>query len=260
MSTLNNIKTELEDGILIATISRPKSLNALNIQTMDEIRSLAREIYDNDDIKGVIITGDGEKSFVAGADITEIAGLDEMTARKFSENGQETFSMLENSPKPIIAAVNGFALGGGCELAMACHVRIASENAKFGLPEVNLGVIPGYGGTQRLAQLVGKGRAFEMTLTGDMISADEAYRIGLVNKVTSNQEELMELSKKMLAKMLAKAPLAVGMAINCINDVYNQTDGFQTEANAFAHCTKTEDFEEGTTAFLEKRKPEFKGE
>lgn len=260
MLTLQNIKTELNNGVLIATISRPQSLNALNIETIDNLRALATEVYDNDDIKALIITGEGEKAFVAGADITEIANLDEMNARNFAENGQEVFAMFENCPKPIIAGVNGFALGGGCELAMSCHIRIATENAKFGQPEVNLGIIPGYGGTQRLTQLVGKGKAFELMMTGDMINAQEAKNLGLVNHVTKDINEMLELSQKVLSKILSKAPLAVGMVVDCVNAVFTPEDGYQHEANAFAHCTKTEDFSEGTSAFLEKRKPEFKGE
>lgn len=260
MLNLQNIATDLKNGLLIATISRPESLNALNIATIDELRVLITEVYDNDDIKAVILTGAGEKAFVAGADITEIADLDEMNARSFAENGQEVFAMFENCPKPVMAAVNGFALGGGCELAMACHMRIATLNAKFGQPEVNLGIIPGYGGTQRLTQLIGKGKAFELMMTGDMISADEAKNLGLVNHVVKDKGELMELSEKILSKILSKAPLAVGMIVDCVNAVFLEEDGYQMEANAFAHCTKTEDFAEGTSAFLEKRKAAFKGE
>ncbi|QSE97486.1 enoyl-CoA hydratase/isomerase family protein [Fulvivirga lutea] len=260
MAAFQNILTELNEGILTATINRPESLNALNIATIDDLKSLITEVYDYEEIKALILTGSGEKAFVAGADITEIAELDEMNARNFAENGQEVFALYENCPKPVIAAVNGFALGGGCELAMACHMRVASNNAKFGQPEVNLGIIPGYGGTQRLTQLIGKGKAFELMMTGDMISADEAKSLGLVNHVVQSKEELHELCNKILSKILSKAPLAVGMVIDCINAVYSDEDGYQTEANAFSHCTKTEDFAEGTKAFLEKRKPEFKGE
>ncbi|MEQ8573061.1 MAG: enoyl-CoA hydratase-related protein, partial [Fulvivirga sp.] len=188
------------------------------------------------------------------------ATLNEMNARKFAEKGQEVFSSIENCPKPVIAAVNGFALGGGCELAMACHMRVATSNAKFGQPEVNLGVIPGYGGTQRLTQLVGKGKAFELMMTGDMVSAEEALSLGLVNHVVQTQEELHELCGKILGKITSKAPLAIGMVVNCINANFSNEDGYQTEANDFAHCTTTKDFKEGTSAFLEKRKPSFTGE
>ena len=260
MSNYNNLVTEINEGILLVKINRPESLNALNIETIDELKSMIIEAYDNKEVVGLIITGSGEKAFVAGADITEIANLDELNARSFAENGQEVFALFENSPKPVIAAVNGFALGGGCELAMACHMRIATENAKFGQPEVNLGIIPGYGGTQRLTQLVGKGKAFELMMTGDMISAEEARNLGLVNHVVKTNEELIELSQKIISKIATKAPLAVGLVVDCINAVYSDEDGYQTEANAFSHCTKTEDFAEGTSAFLEKRKPEFKGE
>ncbi|MBL3655033.1 enoyl-CoA hydratase/isomerase family protein [Fulvivirga sediminis] len=260
MSLYQNLTEAIENGILIITISRPESLNALNTETLDELRTAIQEAYDNKEIRGIIITGAGEKSFVAGADIKEIAELNELNARKFAENGQEIFSLIEQCEKPVIAAVNGFALGGGCELAMACHIRIASENAKFGQPEVTLGIIPGYGGTQRLTQLVGKGKALELIATGDMISANEAKNIGLVNHVVETQDELMELSKKIMSKIVSKAPLAVGMAINCVNAFYAEENGYQTEANSFSNCTKTKDFQEGTMAFIEKRKPEFKGE
>ncbi|TRX55562.1 enoyl-CoA hydratase [Fulvivirga sp. M361] len=261
MTLYNNLKTELLEGILTVTISRPASLNALNIETMSELKAVMEDVYNNKDIQGAIFIGDGEKAFVAGADITEIADLNELNARKFAENGQEVFSMIEESEKPVIAAVNGFALGGGCELAMSCHIRIASSNAKFGLPEVSLGILPGFGGTQRLTQLVGKGKALELMATGDMITADQAHSIRLVNHVTQTREELLILANTIMSKITAKAPLAVGMVINCVNAFFSpEENGYQTEANSFSHCTKTEDFKEGTTAFLEKRKPEFKGE
>lgn len=258
MEGLKNITTQLDEGILLATINRPASLNALNIQTMDEIRIVVQHIYDNPEVKAAIITGSGEKAFVAGADIKEITELNELNARKFSERGQEIFAMIEDCEKPIIAAVNGFALGGGCELSMACHIRVASENAKFGLPEVSLGIIPGYGGTQRLTQLVGKGRAFEIIMTGDMISATDAKNIGLVNHVTNTPEDLIPLAKSILNKITTKGPLAIGMAIHCVNMTYTD-NGYQTEANSFSNCCKTQDFKEGTAAFIEKRKAEFKG-
>lgn len=260
MSLYQNLTTDLTDNILTISIARPESLNALNVATIEEIRTAIQDAYDDKEVKGIIITGEGEKSFVAGADIKEIAELNELNARKFAENGQEVFSLIEQSEKPVIAAVNGFALGGGCELAMACHIRIASENAKFGQPEVNLGVIPGYGGTQRLTQLVGKGKALELLMTGDMISANDAKSVGLVNHVVENKVALMELSKKIMTKIITKAPLAVGMVINCVNAYYSEEEnGYQTEANSFSNCTKTEDFQEGTKAFIDKRKPEFTG-
>lgn len=256
-----NLKTNLDAGILTITIARPESLNALNVSTMEEIQQAVQEVYDNSEIKGAIITGEGEKAFVAGADITEIANLNDLKARKFAESGQEIFDLIERCEKPIIAAVNGFALGGGCELAMACHLRIASANARFGQPEVNLGVIPGYGGTQRLTQLVGRGKALELMMTGDMIGAEEARSLGLVNHVAPDHNELMALCHKIMGKIMSKAPLAIGMVIDSVNAYYStEENGYQTEANAFSNCTKTSDFKEGTSAFLEKRKPNFKGE
>ena len=260
MNTLQNIKTSTNDGILIAAIDRPKSLNALNIQTIDELDTLISEVYQNNDIKALILTGTGEKAFVAGADITEIANLNEEDAYNLAQNGQQVFAKFENCSKPVIAAVNGFALGGGCELSMACHMRVASENAKFGQPEVNLGIVPGYGGTQRLTQLVGKGKALELMTTGDMVTAQEALHLGLINHVVSSNEELIPLATKIIHKILAKAPVAVGMVINCVNAYFAGEDGYQIEKEAFALCSKTEDFTEGTNAFLEKRKASFIGE
>lgn len=256
-----NLLFETVQGIAYLTINRPDKLNALNIETIEEIKAAFQNIYDDPTIHGVIITGAGEKAFVAGADISEIAQLSELNGRKFAENGQEVFSMIENCHKPVIALVNGFALGGGCELAMACHMRIATNNAKFGQPEVNLGILPGYGGTQRLTQLIGKAKSFELSLTGDIIDALAAQELGLVNYVVDSIDEAKGKSEKLLNKIMSKAPLAVGMVIDCINAVYKEDEnGYQTEANSFANCCKTEDFKEGTTAFLEKRKPEFKGE
>lgn len=255
-----NISEDLKDGILFLSIERPESLNALNTETIEELREIMQKVYDDKAIKGVIISGSGEKAFVAGADIKEIAALNELNARKFAENGQEVFSLIENSEKPVIAAVNGFALGGGCELAMACHIRVASENAKFGQPEVNLGIIPGYGGTQRLTQLIGKGKSMELMMTGDMIGAQEAKALGLVNHVVSDKEALLLLAEKIIRKIASKAPLAIGMVVNCVNAYFSEEEnGYQTESNSFSHCVNTEDFKEGTTAFIEKRKPHFKG-
>ncbi len=260
MHTFKNLKSVEDDGILTITISRPESLNALNIETVQEIRTAFQWIYDDRSIKGIIITGDGEKAFVAGADITELAKLNEVNGRKFAENGQEVFTMIEECEKPVIAAVNGFALGGGCELAMACHIRIATENAKFGQPEVNLGLIPGYGGTQRLTRLIGKGKAFELLMTGDMISANEAKDLGLVNHVVTDKPALIEMSNKILRKILSKAPIAIGMITNSVNAYFmKDTDGYQAEVNSFQSCCRSADFKEGTAAFIEKRKPEFKG-
>lgn len=255
-----NITLDNNQGIATLTINRPDKLNALNIATIEEIKLAFEQIYDDESIKAVILTGSGEKAFVAGADISEIAELNEMNARRFAENGQEVFSSIENCHKPVIALVNGFALGGGCELAMACHMRVASSNAKFGQPEVNLGVIPGYGGTQRLTQLVGKGKSFELCMTGDMIKSDEAMQLGLVNHVCENIEEARSKCEEILGKIVGKAPIAVGLVIDCVNAAISESEnGYQTEANGFAACAKTDDFKEGTSAFMEKRKPEFKG-
>ncbi|WP_020531324.1 enoyl-CoA hydratase-related protein [Flexithrix dorotheae] len=253
-----NLKLELQSGILTITINRENKLNALNIATIKEIEKAFQKVYDEPEIKGVIITGAGDKAFVAGADIKELADVNYMNGRKFAEEGQEVFASIENCPKPVIAAVNGFALGGGCELAMACHMRIASEDAKFGLPEVGLGIIPGYGGTQRLTMLVGKGKAFELILTGEMITGKNAKKIGLVNHVVPKEEVIVK-AEEIINKIMAKAELAIGQAIDCINAVYRDENGYQTEANSFGNCCKTEDFKEGTKAFLEKRKPNFTG-
>ncbi|QCK14362.1 enoyl-CoA hydratase/isomerase family protein [Mangrovivirga cuniculi] len=261
MQKFENLLLSLEDAILTITVNRPDKLNALNSQTLDEIEEAIQLAVDNNDVKAMIITGSGEKAFVAGADISELAQLNEMTARGFAEKGQEIFQSIENSTKPVIAAVNGFALGGGCELAMACHIRIATKNVKFGQPEVNLGVIPGYGGTQRMTQLIGKSKALEYMMTGDMIDVNEAYRLGLINHIAEDHDDLMSKSKDILAKIMNKAPLAVGMVIDCVNAVFRSDEnGYQTEANSFSNCCKSKDFKEGTQAFLEKRKPEFTGE
>lgn len=261
MSDLKNLSLALKEGILTVTINRETQLNALNHSTLAELKETFQSIYDDKDIKGVILTGAGEKAFVAGADIKEFAEVNEVNGRKFSESGQEIFDLIENCHTPVIAAVNGFALGGGCELAMACHVRLASANARFGQPEVNLGILPGYGGTQRLTQLVGKGKALELMMTGDMINAEEAKDLGLVNHVFPDKDTLIEKAHEMLVKITAKAPIAIGLVIDCVNAVFNKEEnGYQTEANAFARCCGTEDFKEGAAAFVEKRKPNFKGE
>ena len=259
MFSYKNLKLDVKNNILYITVNRPEKLNALNFQTLDEFREAMGEAYENEEVKAVIITGAGEKAFVAGADISEFTQINEINSRKFSENGQDTFSLIEKCPKPVIAAVNGFALGGGCELALACHMRVASDNAKIGLPEVTLGILPGYGGTQRLTLLVGKGKAFEIIMTGDMITAEHALQIGLVNYMVP-QSELMAKCEGILNKIIQRAPVAIAQTVECVNAVYNETkDGYEVEANSFAICTKTEDFKEGTKAFLEKRKPEFKG-
>jgi len=261
MSEFQNIVVEDKDGLLFLTINREASLNALNFATLEELKAIFEEIADNKEIKAVIITGAGEKAFVAGADIREIATLNEVNARKFSENGQEVFSMIENCHKPVIAVTNGYTLGGGCELAIACHMRIATANAKFGQPEVNLGIIPGYGGTQRLTVLIGRGKANELMMTGDLIDANEAKSLGLVNHVLPTKEEAIEKAESILHTIMTKAPLAIGMIVDCVNAVYlAEENGFQTEANSFARCVKSGDYKEGTSAFLEKRKPIFRGE
>lgn len=256
-----NILTEEKNGVLYLTINREDKMNALNYATLGELKEIFEEVVDNRAIKAVILTGAGEKAFVAGADISEIASLNEVNARKFAENGQEIFAMIENCHKPVIAVTNGFTLGGGCELAMACHMRIATANAKFGQPEVNLGIIPGYGGTQRLTLLIGRGKANELMMTGDMIGAEEALTIGLVNHVLPTKAEAMKKAEEIIGKIMSKAPLAIGMIVDCVNAAFlPDEDGFQTEANSFARCVKSGDYKEGTTAFLEKRKPTFKGE
>lgn len=253
-----NLLLEKNENLLTITINRENKLNALNSKTLAELKDAFQNAYDDDSIRAIIITGKGEKAFVAGADISEIKDLNELNARKFSEEGQEIFQSIENCPKPVIAAVNGYALGGGCELALACHIRLASDNAQFGLPEVSLGIIPGYGGTQRLPQIVGKGIANELILTGDMISAKRAHEIGLVNHVVP-QDQLIDKANDLVRKILKKAPLAISHAIDCINASFPNPTGYQTEANAFSSAIKTDDFVEGTSAFLEKRKPIFQG-
>ncbi len=249
----------LENGIYTITINRPDKLNALNKYVFTDLDNAVNEINSNPEIKCAVITGAGPKAFVAGADITEFGGLDKVGAMALAKRGQDIFFKIENCKKPIVAAVNGFALGGGCELAMACHFRLCSENARFGQPEVNLGLIPGYGGTQRLTQLIGKGRAMEMLMSGSMIDATTALQFGLVNYVVP-AGELLNKTKSILELINSKAPLAVAACIKTANAVFDETkDGFKTEIDAFGDCFVTEDMKEGTTAFLEKRKAEFKG-
>jgi enoyl-CoA hydratase len=252
--------TSLDNGILTVTINRPEKLNALNRDVITELAAVITEIESNNEIKSAIITGSGAKSFVAGADISEFVGLSAAEGNELARRGHDTvFNRIERSAKPIVAAVNGFALGGGCELAMSCHFRLASENAKFGQPEVNLGLIPGYGGTQRLVQLVGKGRALELMLTGNMIDAATALQYGLVNHVVP-QEELLNKTRALLELINTKAPVAVAHCIKAANAVFDEKqNGFETEISSFAACFDTEDMREGTSAFLEKRKPAFTG-
>lgn len=249
----------LENGIYTITINRPDKLNALNKDVFTDINKALDEIESNAAIKSVIITGAGPKAFVAGADISEFGGLNKEQAMALAKRGQDTFARIENSPKPIVAAVNGFALGGGCELAMACHFRIASDNAKFGQPEVNLGLIPGYGGTQRLLQLIGKGRAIELLIAANMIDANTALQFGLVNYVTT-AEELLNKTRSVLDLINSKAPLAVAACIKAANAVFDESkDGYALEIEEFGNAFATEDMKEGTTAFLEKRKANFSG-
>lgn len=255
-----NILTETQDGITTITINRPKKLNALNKETIQELHEAFDEADDDKNTKVIIVTGSGEKAFVAGADISEFADFDVREGTRLAAKGQEIlFNFVENLSTPVIAAVNGFALGGGLELAMACHFRVASDNAKMGLPEVSLGVIPGYGGTQRLPQLVGKGRAMEMIMTAGMIDANEALNYGLVNHVTT-QEDLLPLCEKIAAKISRNSSVAISSAIKAINANFKDgVNGFDVEVTEFGNCFGTADFEEGTTAFLEKRKADFPG-
>lgn len=255
-----NLLVATENGIGQITINRPSKLNALNKDTIQELHNALESLENNEEIRAIIITGEGEKAFVAGADISEFANFSVEEGAQLAAQGQELlFDFVENMRTPTIAAVNGFALGGGLELAMACHFRIASDNAKMGLPEVSLGVIPGYGGTQRLPQLIGKGRAMEMIMTAGMIPADEAFRIGLVNHVVA-QTELLDFTKGIAAKIMRNSPYAIGRAIKAINANYKEgVNGYETEIRNFGKCFGTEDFKEGTTAFLEKRKAVFSG-
>ncbi len=249
----------VENNICTITVNRPDKLNALNKDVFDDLDKVIDEVNSNPEIKSAIITGAGPKAFVAGADITEFAGFSKEDAMALAKRGQDVFFKIENSRKPVVAAVNGFALGGGCELAMACHFRLCSENAKFGQPEVNLGLIPGYGGTQRLVQLIGKGKAMELLMSANLVGAAEAKELGLVNYVTTT-ETLLDQAKQILSVINSKAPLAVAACIKAANAALDETkDGFREEINQFALCFDTKDMIEGTSAFLEKRKPVFTG-
>jgi len=276
-----NLLMEISDSIATVTINRPEVLNALNAETILSLRRCFRDLKGNDSVRGIILTGAGDKSFVAGADIKELAEQTPIGGAEFSEHGQAVFNLIESLRKPVVAAVNGFALGGGCELAMACHLRYAHESARFGQPEVNLGIIPGYGGTQRLPRLIGKGRALELILSGEMISARRAFEIGLVNDVSAawkkddqGKEVLDSKGKKIfdrdafltwvrqkLEPILSKAPIAVGLAIEAVNHGLETTlhEGQKAESQLFGLTCTTKDFREGTSAFLEKRASKFAG-
>jgi len=255
-----NIVVDTQNNTATITINRPSKLNALNVATIHELHHAFNTLELNREIRAIILTGSGEKAFVAGADIAEFAHFSIEEGAHLAEQGQETlFDFIEKLKTPVVAAVNGFALGGGLELAMACHFRIASDNAKMGLPEVSLGVIPGYGGTQRLPQLIGKGRAMEMIMTAGMINAEEAHHIGLVNHVVPHAE-LLEFCNSIAQKISKNSPIAIGYAIKAVNANFKDgVNGYETEIKAFGKCFGTEDFKEGTTAFLEKRKADFKG-
>jgi enoyl-CoA hydratase len=257
---MNFIKTEIKGAAFIIQITRPEALNALNQSVMGELRECLQSASQNHEVAGIVITGDGEKAFVAGADIKELAILSGEEASKLARKGQDLFNGIEHCLKPVIAVVNGFALGGGCELAMACHIRIATENARFGQPEVNLGIIPGYGGTQRLPQLVGRAKALELILTADIIPAADALRIGLVNHVVATKQEALDMALGMIKKIASKGPVAVAKSIESVNAGYSFEDkGYQAEANNFGACADTNDFKEGTRAFVEKRAARFEG-
>lgn len=259
MVTYDTLRIAQDDLLLFVRLSRPGALNALNARMFDELEHFFTEGHQAYTFSSIILTGEGEKAFAAGTDIKELSVLNGEQAHQLSAKGQRIFRLIEMFHKPVIAAVNGFALGGGCELAMVCHVRIAAEHARFGQPEVNLGIIPGYGGTQRLIQLAGKGKALELLLTGEMISAQEAHRIGLVNQVVP-AGELLTASRNLALKMASRGPLALRGVIRCA-DAYFQPgiDGFAFEAKVFGETADSADFKEGTGAFIEKRKPQFSG-
>jgi len=257
---MENVRTENRDGVLIVTIDRPKVLNALNAQTVGEIGEAFEAARDDDSVKAVIVTGGGEKAFVAGADINELAKMTPISGKATASKGQGVFFDIERFPKPVIAAINGYALGGGCELALACHIRIASENAQIGLPEVTLGIIPGYGGTQRLARLVGKGKALEIICTADRIGAADAEKIGLVNKVVP-ADQLMSVAEEMARKIASRGPVAVRCAIEAVMSGSEMPfeEGQFLEATLFGLLCATDDMKEGMKAFLEKRAANFTG-
>ena len=257
---MENVLCKIEGAIAEVTINRPKALNALNTQTLKELGQIVEELSSNKEVKVVIISGSGEKAFVAGADIAEMKNNTPLESRQFAQLGHKVFTSIENMPQVVIAAVNGFALGGGCELALACDIRIASKKAKFGLPEVTLGITPGFAGTQRLPRLVGKGIAKELIFTGDMIDSEEAYRIGLVNKIYE-PEELLTKAQELASKINSRGTCAVSLAKSAINNGLNmdETSAYNYEVEVFSLCFATNDQKEGMSAFLEKRKADFKG-
>lgn len=258
MRTYQNLLSEIKDQILTITINRESKLNALNTLTLDELNAAFTQALADDSIKGVILTGAGQKAFVAGADISEFSNYSVEEGRQLARQGQnKVFDVIQNSSKPVIAAINGYALGGGLELALACHIRVASDTSRMGLPEVSLGLIPGYGGTQRLPRLIGKGRALEMILTGDLISAPEALSYGLINH-TADLPDLQNKAREIMLKIISRSPLAVHAAIKAVNAGFEDRDGFEEEIEQFSKCFGTADFKEGVAAFMEKRKPEFK--
>ena len=257
---LETLLYEVDDGIAVVTINRPDTLNALNALVIHELSQAFHQARSDSAVRGVVLTGAGAKSFVAGADIKQFPDLDALEGHRFALRGQAVFNRIEEMPKPVVAAVNGYALGGGCELALACHLRVASENASFGQPEVTLGIIPGYGGTQRLPRLVGRGLATELILTAERISAQRAYEIGLVNRVVP-LADLLETAKEIIATITAKAPLAVGMALEALRaSDLPLHEGLRHEAALFGQTCATDDFKEGVAAFLERRKADFKGQ
>jgi enoyl-CoA hydratase len=258
MTKFENLLVNFENNVFQITVNRPQNLNALNMKTLNEFEQAISIVYREKEIRGVIVTGSGEKAFIAGADIKEFSGFSREQGRQMVENGQRVLKLVEECPKPVIAAINGYALGGGCELAMACHIRIASENARFGQPEVKLGIIPGYGGTQRLLQLVGKTKAMEMLMTGDPIDAFEAKSLGILNYIVK-PDQLIPKSKEVLHQIFSNSSIAIKSVINSVSAFYaSDVDGFIAEINEFEKCFGSEDFIEGTNAFINKRKPSFK--
>ena len=254
----DNLLVEIDNGIVTITINRPKALNALNQGVLNELDDFFTN-YDSQQVKGVVITGSGDRAFVAGADIKEFSGLDKNIAKERCEKVHNLYFKIERYSKPVIAAVNGFALGGGCELAMSCHIRVAGEKALFGQPEVNLGILPGYGGTQRLVQLIGKGKALELMMTTEMIDAETAKSLGLANHVVPQGEEVNK-AKELINTIAGKSPLAVREVIRCVNAYFdNNHDGFKEEIESFSNLSVSDDFKEGASAFVEKRKPNWQG-